>query len=97
MLGIVLFSAALGWCGTPWPWWWRRKPPLPPPPPDWTQYFQTNPISWNTLTGIIGGVIGGLIMNGLAGSEQITSIGLVAFAGGRIVTDLVNTVRNAMK
>jgi hypothetical protein len=96
MVLLIIFSAAMGWCGTPWPWWWRRRKP-PPPPPDWEQYFQANPISWNTLTGIIGGVIGGLIMNGTAGGEQIASIGLAAFAGGRIVTDLVSTFRNTMK
>jgi hypothetical protein len=97
MAAIILFSAAMGWCGTPWPGWWRKRKPGPPPPPDWFEYFEQENYTLKILTGIIGGIAGGLIINATAGFEQLAVIGLAALSGGRILSDLVSGIRNLQK
>ena len=88
MLTLLLFSAALGWCGTPYPGWWRKKGPPPPPPPDWFLSIEPEPDPWRIPIGIIGGVAGGLLMSSISGGESLAVVGLAAFAGGRILNEV---------
>jgi hypothetical protein len=92
MLLVLLFSAAMGWCGTPYPGWWRRKKYPPPPPPDWFINFTSSDPMPGIIAGIAGGIAGGLIMN-YAVSDNIAAVGLAALSGGRIVADIVNGIR----
>jgi hypothetical protein len=87
MIGAILFSAAMGWCGTPYPgWFWHRKPGPPDPDPWWL----------SVISSIIGGVIGGAIMHYTLSSE-LTAIGLASFAGGRIISGIVGSMAGSMK
>ena len=89
---MLVFSAAMGWCGTPYPWWWWFKHwPPPPPPPDWAEWLNQlkgdpQPQPWLIGLGVVGGLIGGFAANATLGGEQFSTIGLAAFAGGRILS-----------
>ena len=97
MLLVILFSAAMGWCGTPYPGWWRRrKNPPPPPPPDWFVSFVSSDPMPGIIAGIAGGIAGGLIMH-YAVSDNIVAVGLAALAGGRILNDIAGGVMASMK
>jgi len=95
MLTTLIFSAAMGWCGTPYPgWWWYiiRHPHGPGPDP----YRISNELLVIPL-GIVGGIIAGYSIHAALPQESYATIGLAAFAGGRILSDLGNSVRNSMK
>lgn len=104
MITTIVFSAAMGVCGTPWPgWlWWllfkKPRPPWPPPPPPWDAWLEKvkgprEPVPWRIGLGILGGIAGGLLMNYAVGSEQLAVAGLAAFAGGRIASEVAALVR----
>lgn len=96
MLLVLLFSAAMGWCGTPYPGWWRRRKHPPPPPPDWFMNFVSSDPMPGIIAGIAGGIAGGLIMNN-AVDNNIAAVGLAAFAGGRILSEIVGRVSGGIK
>ena len=89
MTTLILFSAAMGWCGTPYPgWWWaffRWRRPSPPPPPDPYRAF-SNPMPG--ILAIIGGIAAGYGMHAVMPEEGYAAVGLAAFAGGRILSDI---------
>lgn len=90
-IGLVVFWAAVGWCGTwprPWPW------PIPKGP---------TPFPWliSRVIGIVGGLIGGFLFNqawpigdtqGLAGLAVAAS-GVGAFVGAIILLDVYHLVQ----
>jgi hypothetical protein len=62
---LLIVSALVGWCGTPWP---RRWPwPWPPPGPD--------PDPWLTkVIGVVGGLIGGFVVGQLADPGLLAAV-----------------------
>lgn len=102
MVTVLAFSAAMGWCGTPWPgWvWWllRKRKPWPPPPPPWDDWLQKvadpgQPVPWHIAIGMLGGIAAGWSMNAAVGAEQWAAVGLAAFAGGRIANEIAALAR----
>jgi hypothetical protein len=74
----LVLSGLVGWCGTP-P---KPRPPIPKDP----------------FVGFIGGVAGGLLVYWALGFEgtptatQFFAIAIGAFAGGRVLSDIVDFV-----
>lgn len=107
MLQLIGFSAAMGWCGTPFPdWLWdyirrHRKWSSPEPEPDWyTELYALvnekntgTPVFLRIALGAIGGILGGLIFKVAFGTDQLAAVGLAAYAGGRIIYELGAVVR----
>ena len=79
-LGMIVFWAAVGWCGNEV----RPKPPYPPPPPPW----------WSVILGIIGGVIGGWALSRLLPGDDallrgdLLTTGVGALVGGIVLSSL---------
>jgi uncharacterized membrane protein YeaQ/YmgE (transglycosylase-associated protein family) len=85
-LGALIYFAAVGWCGTGWPWWWRRPPPPPPPDPWWFI---------DRIVGIVGGVVGGWLFTqswpvaeGAGAGLSLVAAGFGALVGSLIILDL---------
>lgn len=104
MISLIVFSAAIGWCGTPYPMPWdRRKFPrkFPPPPPpqntEWHTWYTSvieevagnpEPQPWRIAFGVAGGILGGIAASSFLDHEQFIVIGMAAFSGGRIAADI---------
>jgi hypothetical protein len=101
MTTLLLFCAALGFCGMRSPYWWlkallpklllpRPRPPIPDPQPgpDPTP-FGPRPHPWLTgILSIVGGIAAGYFMHSILPNESFATFGLAAFAGGRIFSDI---------
>ena len=89
-VALLIFWAAVGWCGTPWPGWWRKPWPPPPPDPWWVI---------DRVVGIVGGVVGGWLFNNswpVGQPELGTAVvfsGVGALVGAIILHDLYGFVR----
>ncbi len=87
-VALILFWAAVGWCGTPWRW---HFPPPPPPPDPW----------WfiDRIVGIFGGIIGGWLfaqawpIPGTDAALAVLASGAGALVGSLILSDLYSLVR----
>jgi len=90
MFSIILLSAAMGWCGTPYPgWWWHiiHRPVPPHPDPDAGPYRAfSDPMPG--IFGIIGGIAAGYAVHTVFPNESLVLIALCALAGGRILSDI---------
>ena len=102
MIATILVSAAMGYCGTPYPGWFgkylRKKRPTPPPPEPWGEWLNKvagpgEPVPWRLVIGAVGGIAGGLAAQAAFGPEQFAAIGLAAFAGGRLAFEAVDAIR----
>lgn len=74
---ILVLWGLVGWCGTP--------PPKPKPSPR------------DPIAGIVGGVLGGLAVYwalglGTIGSIEFVATAIGAYAGGRVLSDIVGRV-----
>ena len=95
MLSILLLSAAMGWCGTPYPgWWWylihRPHPPGPDPGP-YRAFSDPMP----GIFGIIGGVAAGYAVHNTFPNESLVLVALAGFAGGRILLDIAGAFKKS--
>ena len=102
MISMIVFSAIMGWCGTPYLKWWVT--PWRTPPPEWPGWLKDiaagpRPEPWRRIgLGIVGGILGGFAINYSAiGGEQFAAIGLGAFAGGRVAFEISATFLNNNK
>lgn len=104
MLVLLIYSAALGWCGTRYPgWWWYliKHPwpwpgPNPGPDPD-PPYRKAGSDPMPGIAAIIGGIAGGYLMHNLLPEESFATIGLAALATGRILSDIAGSMKGSMK
>ena len=85
-IGMLIFWAAVGWCGTPWRKW-------PPPPPDPDPWWLIRVIA------IIGGIVGGVLFNAAwpvtnAGVVEVVASGAGALVGSIILLDVFGFVRS---
>lgn len=89
MLLYILYSAAMGWCGTHYPGWWKGPHPHPDPDP--------NPWWMVIGAGLVFGVIGGAIIMKGFGYNDFIHVGVASYAAGRIGTDLLAVAKGMMK
>ena len=83
-IALYLMSALVGWCGTPWPRRWPRPkgwPPVPKPDPPPC-------LVCNSFAGLIGGVVLAAVAMVVLNDHSLAGVGIAAFAGGRIFSDL---------
>ena len=106
MVPIILLSALLGWCG---PFFGIRRPilgpdPNPGPDPDPIKKTFSNPMPGRVysdpmpgiaagIIGMLGGVGAGIAIHSLVPDISLGIISLAAFAGGKVLFDIVNGVR----
>lgn len=97
---ILLFAAALGWCG---PFWGMKRPrffpdpkgPGPNPDPDPIRRLFSDPMPG--IFGILGGVAAGYAIHSQLPQEGLASIGLAALAGGTILSPIATSIFSKKK
>lgn len=84
---LLLLSAFVGWCGTPWPRHW----PFPwPPPPD--------PNPWmSKIIGVIGGLVGGWAVGSMAGGDGLLATVVGAWVGSVIFNEVAGLAAGGLK
>ena len=88
---LIVLSALVGWCGTPWPRPW----PFPWPGPD------PDPNPWiSKVVGVAGGVVGGWLIGTIAGAiitDGFVAAAVGAWAGSIILSDVYGLVMGGLK
>src|SRR6186997_1220817 len=99
MLVLLIYSAFLGWCGTPWPGWWRHilRPPRPVPPEPDPPYRKATSDPMPGIAALVGGMAGGYLIHTLMPAEGLAATGLAAFAVGRVFSDIASGLKSGMK
>jgi hypothetical protein len=79
---LLVLSALVGWCGTPWPRPWPFPWPVAGPTP--------NP--WiSKVIGVVGGVVGGWGVSTMAGgviTDGFVAAAIGAWVGSKILSDV---------
>jgi hypothetical protein len=84
---LLIVSALVGWCGTPWPrpWPW----PWPPPGPD--------PDPWLAkVIGVVGGLLGGWLISQMAEPGLLSAV-VGGWIGSVLLTDIIGLARGGLK
>ncbi|MGD8456038.1 MAG: hypothetical protein PVF83_06620 [Anaerolineales bacterium] len=82
---LLIISALVGWCGTPWPHPW----PWPRPEPD--------PDPWLIkVIGIVGGLLGGWAISQMADASLLSAV-VGGWLGSVILSDLYGIARGGLK
>ena len=92
---LLVLTALVGWCGTPWPRPWPF--PWPPPGPD--------PDPWlSKAVGVVGGIVGGWAITTMAGvvAEGVVAGGFVtaaigAWVGSKILSEVYGLAKGGLK
>ena len=87
---LLILTALVGWCGTPWPRPW----PFPwPPPPD--------PNPWiSKVIGVVGGVVGGWAVSTVAGViivDGFVAAAIGAWIGSVILNEIYAVATGGLK
>jgi len=107
MLRLLLFSAVMGYFGTLYPTrWWVLKKLSYPASHDRFQYFRILPLSLRISSGIIGGIAGGILMSEVIGRDffngnlfrfELVFICLSSIISGKVFTEFINIIHNALE